>query len=108
METFEVRSGYSGRNETLRFRNPVDIAEMVSYCNSRSHIAVRDRNGNWRRVKVNGAVRTWKRDPQRIEVPCKYGMYEYFTLTTRDINDVLIPVKDYMDRKSAAANDKLS
>lgn len=28
-----------------------------------------------RRVKVNGAVRTWKRDANRIEVPVKYGMY---------------------------------
>lgn len=91
-ETFEVKSGYSRRPETLRFRNPESIAEMVSYCNSKAHIEVRDRHGNWRTVKVNGAVRTWKRDPQRIEVPCKYGMYEYFILHGEDIKDVLIPV----------------
>lgn len=34
-------------------------------------------------VKINGAVRTWKRDRNRVEVPVKYGMYEYavFDLT---------------------------
>jgi len=30
-------------------------------------------------IKINGAVRTWKRDPNRVEVPVKYGMYEYAT-----------------------------
>jgi hypothetical protein len=34
--------------------------------------------GEIRRVKFNGAVKTWKRDPSRVEVPCKYGMYECF------------------------------
>jgi hypothetical protein len=36
-------------------------------------------DGKLRRIKINGAVRTWKRDPSRIEVPCKYGLYEYAT-----------------------------
>jgi hypothetical protein len=31
-------------------------------------------------AKVNGKVRTWKRDVKRIEVPIKYGMYSYATL----------------------------
>ena len=89
--TFTVKSGY-GRKETLRFRNPVDVAEMVSWCDSHGHIQVLDRYGHWRTVKVNGKVRTWKRDPGRIEVPCKYGLYEYFILRAQDIGDVLIPV----------------
>ena len=90
-ETFEVKTGH-GRKETLRFRNPVDVAEMVSWCDSHSHIQMLDRNGHWRTVKVTGKVRTWKRDPGRIEVPCKYGLYVYFILRAMDINDVLIPV----------------
>lgn len=88
---FEVRSGYK-RTDTAMYRNPVNVAEMVNYCNDRVHIEVRDMNGNARMVKVNGKVRTWKRDANRIEVPCKYGLYEYFILTARDIADVLIPV----------------
>ena len=34
------------------------------------------------RVKINGKVRTWKKDLNRFEVPVKYGLYEYYTVTT--------------------------
>ena len=34
-------------------------------------------SGNVGEVKINGKVRTWKRDAERIEVPVKYGLYEY-------------------------------
>ncbi len=89
-KTFEVRSGY-GRDKTVStYRNPVDTAEMVAWCDSHSHITVLDLKGFARTVKVNGKVRTWKRDKSRVEVPCKYGLYEYFTLTASDIGQVLI------------------
>lgn len=77
---------------TMQFRTPKNIAEMISWCSMNSHIWVRSQNGDARTVKVNGAVRTWKRDPNRVEVPCKYGMYEYFTLEARHISEVLIPI----------------
>ncbi len=92
MITFQVKSGYARDASVATYRNPVDIAEMAAYCDKHSHITVRDNKGNARQVKVNGKVRTWKRDASRIEVPCKYGLYEYFILTGRDISQVLIPV----------------
>jgi hypothetical protein len=36
----------------------------------------------WRR---NGRTRTWKRDPSRVEVPIKHGMYAYGTIDAHDI-----------------------
>jgi hypothetical protein len=39
-----------------------------------------------RQAKVNGRLRTWKRDANRIELPLKYGMYEYFVYTKDDID----------------------
>lgn len=42
--------------------------------------------------KVNGKIRTWVRDTERIEVPCKYGMYECYTFTRRDIDRLLIRI----------------
>ena len=30
-----------------------------------------------KRWKVNGAVKTWKTDPDRIRVPLKHGLYTY-------------------------------
>lgn len=48
-----------------------------------SHPSVILNSGRVGVVKVNGAVRRWKREPDRIEVPAKYGMYEYTTFYNR-------------------------
>jgi len=90
--TKTITIGYSGSKDTLTYRNPKDVAEMIEYCDKHTHIWLRDRKGKARQVKVNGKVRTWKRDPNRVEVPFKYGLYEYGTLEARDIADVLIPM----------------
>jgi len=34
-------------------------------------------DGKVRTAKINGAVKTWKSDANRIEVPVKYNMYKY-------------------------------
>ena len=38
-----------------------------------------------RRWYVNGAVKTWKRTPERIRVPLKHGLYAYDTMTEIDL-----------------------
>lgn len=48
------------------------------------HPAVLLNDGRLGECKVNGRVRTWKRDPERVEVPLKYGMYEFATFSLRD------------------------
>lgn len=40
------------------------------------------------RWKVTGKVRTWKRDPERFEVPLKHGLYVYGTLKVGDLEYV--------------------
>lgn len=42
-------------------------------------------DGTARMLKVNGAVKRWKREPERFALPCKYGMYEYHTFTNADM-----------------------
>ena len=91
-KTFQVKVGYSKDNRNLTFRNPSSVAEMASHCETNGHIWLVDRNGQARQVKINGRVRRWKRDANRIEVPFKYGLYEYGTLEARDIELVLIEV----------------
>ena len=39
-----------------------------------------------KRWKVNGQVKTWKRDPNRIRVPLKHGLYVYDALTEREFS----------------------
>lgn len=38
-----------------------------------------------RRWYINGKVKTWKRDPSRIEIPVKHGLYVYGTIVTGDL-----------------------
>ena len=38
------------------------------------------------RWRVNGAVRTWKRDPERVRVPVKFGLREYGYLDESNIH----------------------
>src|SRR5487761_2209750 len=61
----------------------VDDAERI--CTLQSHIVFETLNGDARTCKVNGRVRRWKRDRQRIEIPLKYGLYEYSVFTLHDI-----------------------
>lgn len=44
---------------------------------------------NWR---VNGKVKTWKRDPSRVHIPVKHGLYNYGYVTEKDL-----PFIDWME-----------
>jgi hypothetical protein len=89
IETLPV---YGGKQGTAQFRTPDNVAEMIAYCSSVSHVWFRAMDGSARQAKVNGQVRTWKRDPNRVEVPIKYGLYEYGTFYASDIGRILISV----------------
>jgi hypothetical protein len=43
-------------------------------------------NGTWWRIRRNGATKRWKRDPARIYVPFKAGMYTYGAITETHFN----------------------
>lgn len=47
----------------------------------RQQLYIQDQQGFMARVRVNGRVKTWKRDPSRIEIPVKFGMYDAFRVT---------------------------
>jgi hypothetical protein len=38
-------------------------------------------DGTPARWKVNGKVKTWKRSPERVQVPVKHGLYDYGYIT---------------------------
>ena len=39
------------------------------------------------RYRVNGMVKLWKRDPQRVKVPIKRGLYEYGYITQDNLSE---------------------
>jgi hypothetical protein len=86
--------GTKAGKRKLQFRNPINVQEMIEHCSAHSHIWFASNDGSARQCKVNGKVRTWKRDKNRVEVPVKYGLYEYGTFDARDIQRILIPLPD--------------
>lgn len=55
-------------------------------------------DGSARRCRVNGKVKRWKRDQSRIEIPMKYGLYDYGTFTAADIQGGRLLVEVFADQ----------
>jgi len=84
METI-ILSCYGGREGKAEFEIVTDVDSVTEYANKTGHIWFHAIQGDARRAKVNGQVRRWKRDRSRIEVPLKYGMYEYGKFDSNDV-----------------------
>jgi hypothetical protein len=76
---------YGGREGTAEFEVIRNIDEVDKLCTEKSHIWFESIQGDARRAKVNGAVKRWKRDRTRIEIPVKCGMYECGTFDASDV-----------------------
>ena len=61
-------------------------AKMLGPNKTLYHVSERNADGTPERWRVNGAVRTWKRHPDKIYVPLKYGLYDYDALTECDLD----------------------
>ena len=59
----------------------LEQAKKLVYGNWLHHDELKNADNTPMRFKVNGAVKTWKRDKTRIKVPLKRGLYEYGELT---------------------------
>jgi hypothetical protein len=51
------------------------------------HTSNKNADNTPQRWRVNGAVKTWKRSPERVQVPLKHGLrtYDYLTEDTLDL-----------------------
>lgn len=63
------------------------------------HVEHRNADGTPRRWRVNGAPKTWKRSPERVRVPLKFGLYGYDYLTERDLHLVSLDENDAKEGK---------
>lgn len=43
------------------------------------------------KCRVNGALKTWKRNPERFRIPVKYGLYDYGEITNENATDWYLP-----------------
>lgn len=59
----------------------LEQAKELKYRQVIYHTMLRNADGSPRRYRVNGAVKTWKRTPGRVDVPLKWGLYAFDRLT---------------------------
>ena len=59
----------------------LEQAKQLNYGDMLHHINLTNSDGTPLRLRVNGKPKTWKRNPDRIKVPLKHGLYEYGELT---------------------------
>ena len=45
------------------------------------HVTNKNADGTPQRWKVNGQVKTWKRDTNRVQIPVKFGLYGFDYVT---------------------------
>lgn len=72
-------------------------AETLNYRDDIYSLNSTDSKGRPHRARVNGKLKTWKRDTERWELPVKFGMYDAFTLSPYNAADFTI------DREEADA-----
>lgn len=59
----------------------VDEAKNLTLGKVLYHKTFRNADGTPHRWRVNGKPKTWKRNPNRVRVPLKRGLYEFWELT---------------------------
>jgi hypothetical protein len=83
-DTFEVILQSDRKKTPTKVTVRRATREEVMALSNRSHVPVLLNNGRLGECKINGAIRIWKRDPDRVEIPVKYGMYEFATFSLDD------------------------
>ena len=63
------------------------LAQTISPSDHLCHVRLKTRAGKLAVVRVNGEAQVWKRSPDRVRVPWKYGLYEYGAVTEADLGD---------------------
>jgi hypothetical protein len=69
------------------------LEDVLSPNFGREQLYTLDQQGFMARVRRNGQVKTWKRDPSRVEIPLKFGMYEAFRIT--DPSELFVMATDF-------------
>ena len=68
----------------------LDQAKNLTRNDTLEHTENTNADGTPQRWRVNGKVKTWKRDASRVQVPIKNGLYNYDYLTENDLSLVNI------------------
>ena len=67
------------------------------------HISNTNADGSPQRWKVNGKVKTWKRSPDRVQIPIKHGMYDFDYITENDLSLVALDESEIVLAKNVCS-----
>lgn len=73
----------------------LEEAKNLKYGNTVYFRKENDSRGALKKVKVNGQVKTWKRNTERVQIPWKYGLYDYGYITELYLDDWTLESKPY-------------
>lgn len=77
----------------------LDEAKRLSSGTILYHTRHFNKKGEPDRWKVNGAVKTWKRDASRVQVPVKHGLYAHGYVTENDLELVTLDEEFAKDQR---------
>jgi len=63
------------------------------------HVSNKNVDGTPQRWKVNGKPKTWKRNPERVKVPIKQGLYNYDYLTEDTLHLAELADKGHLETR---------
>lgn len=81
--------------ENWSMRMTLEQAKALRPGQTVHHRAATNSDGTPQRWKVNGQVKTWKRSPERVQVPVKHGLYRYGYITESDLAEFDIPSGEF-------------
>ena len=67
-----------------RAKNAQELIALIGNTQTFHHVTNKNADGTPQRWRRNGAIKTFKRDDQRIIIPLKYGLYGYGKIETVD------------------------
>ena len=53
-----------------------------------------------RRWRINGQIKLWKRDSNRIQIPVKYGLYNHGYICYGEVNSKICPINSAFNSTS--------
>jgi len=62
----------------------IEKATSLTYRTELAMNNQKNADGTCVRWRVNGAVKTWKTQPERFEIPVKHGMYDFGYVTNKN------------------------
>jgi len=68
----------------------LEQAKQLKYGQVIYHAINKNSDGSPQRWKINGQVKLWKRNPNRIRIPIKHGLYSYDYLTENELELVCL------------------